>query len=145
MPRPLPMKRKTTAMLGAKKLRLTLPPWPIFWTVRATVDGSAPRTVGYPVRVEDARKTGGHGLGVLLSQLRRTPAHHVEPRGVGGSRIDDGNKQAGQVQLTWQQGHASFEGAVGNGGLDRLLAGHGHDGDPARQLARVQGGGDERW
>ena len=26
MPRPLPMKRKTTAMLGAKKLRLTLPP-----------------------------------------------------------------------------------------------------------------------
>ena len=26
MPRPLPMKRKTTAMLGTKKFRLTLPP-----------------------------------------------------------------------------------------------------------------------
>ena len=37
MPRPLPMKRKTTAMLGAKKLRLTLPPWPTLWVVMATV------------------------------------------------------------------------------------------------------------
>jgi hypothetical protein len=26
MPSPLPMKRKTTALFGAKKLRLTLPP-----------------------------------------------------------------------------------------------------------------------
>ena len=37
MPRPAPMKRKTTAMLGAKKLRLTLPPWPTLWVVMATV------------------------------------------------------------------------------------------------------------
>jgi hypothetical protein len=89
MPRPLPMKRKTTAMFGAKKLRLTFPPWPTVCVVTATAGA-----VGDLAGVEHAGNAGGHRLGVLLAELRRSPRDHVEARRLRRARVHDGDQQA---------------------------------------------------